>query len=379
MPDHTGRRRRQSRLLPDLSLARLFALLGAVAAVGWLLTLPEPVLVIDAGAAPPLAAPTWSGPAPVSQPGQLGDGAAYTPRLYLTTQESVGLARTTDGAAWRVMLRGSDGQISELRRVAVSELAQFDGFAVGGDTVVWAESVSRAGAQARTTLWRANWRTAGRATLVTSNTGEASFLSREYDLMVSGGQVTWAAVGAGGQTEVRSVGLGGGPVTITRLPGQYVLTASPWVVSLTGGRGSAVELVNLSTGERVTVGTSTAEIAACGPQWCRMGVLGADNALLRIDIQRPDGSQRSKIAGSEATPTIADVAILDRFVPLKTDRTAGRPVADVGLSLYDIATGATDLVAKEVANIQAYGGLLWWSTGTGAALTWHVVDLRTVP
>jgi hypothetical protein len=106
-----------------------------------------------------------------------------------------------------------------------------------------------------------------------------------------------------------------------------------------------------------------------------MSVLNGDS-VVRMDLQRVDGSDRRRIAGSEATPTIADVAVLDRFVPLATDRGDGQP--GVGLSLYDIETGRTDLVAVDAANIQARNGMLWWSTGVGPELRWHAVDLRTL-
>ncbi|MDT5024766.1 MAG: hypothetical protein QOE61_1192, partial [Micromonosporaceae bacterium] len=53
------------------------------------------------------------------------------------------------------------------------------------------------------------------------------------------------------------------------------------------------------------------------------------------------------------------------------------PVSDVGLSLYDLTLDRTDLVDSGVANVQGYGGMLWWSTGTGDDMVWHALDLRT--
>ena len=38
----------------------------------------------------------------------------------------------------------------------------------------------------------------------------------------------------------------------------------------------------------------------CGPVWCRMVVV-ANTALVRLDLQRPDGTQRHRVAGAEAT------------------------------------------------------------------------------
>jgi hypothetical protein len=62
--------------------------------------------------------------------------------------------------------------------------------------------------------------------------------------------------------------------------------------------------------------------------------------------------------------------LLDRFVPLATDRADG-----VGLNLYDLTTGTTQLVAPRATNVAGRGTILWWSTGLGADLTWHALDL----
>jgi hypothetical protein len=378
VPDFIGRRRRPARLPSKLPVGRVIALIVAVAAVVRLLTLPEPARLPPAVAAIPLTVvPNWTGPAPVSLPGRLADGTAYQPWIFITSQDSVGIARTPDNAFWRVLLVGQGGAtVTELRRVAATELPQFGAFAVGGDSVVWAETASREGAKQRTTLWRSDWRTGTKAALVTANTGEVGFANHEFDLVVTDSRVSWVAV-AGQQTEFRSVALTGGQVSIKRMAGLFELTRAPWAVSLAGGLGTPVTMVNLTTGDQIQVGTSAAELATCNPQWCRMAVLGANNDLVRIDLQRPDGTLRHRIAGSEATPSIDDVAVLDRFVPLNTDRPGeglpGRP----GLSVYDISADRLDLLATGVANVQAYDGMLWWSTGTDDSLFWHALDLRT--
>jgi hypothetical protein len=356
----------------------MFVLLVAVLGVMRLLTLPEPAHMPTAEAGPPLTViPNWTGPAPVTLSGQLSDGSAYTPRVFFTTQDSVGLAQTPDRSAWRVLMVGPGAAATELRRVPASDGPQFAGFAVDGDTVVWAESVSRDGASQRTTLWRANWRTGAKAVLVTSNTGEAMFAGQEFDLVIAAGRVSWVAQGPGDQTEVRSVPLAGGQVATRRLPGAYALSRAPWAVSRGGGRGASVDLLNLDTGAQIDVPTAAAEIATCNPTWCRMAILGGDNELARIDLMRADGTGRHRIAGNEATPTITDVAMLDRFVPLMTDRTADG-AGQTGLSIYDVTADRTDLLASGVALVQGHDGMLWWSTGTGDDLFWHALDLRTV-
>jgi len=375
VPDHTGRRRRQS----NLPIARLLVLVAALAAVVVAIVLPEAARV-PAPATPPLTVvPTWSGPAPLRVTGMLADGASYEPRIYLTADTSVGIADSGDGSPVRVILRGRAGRVTELRRLNGGDRPQFDGFAVSGDTLVWAESVSREDSPVSTTLWRTNWRTGARPSLITSKTGDPNFFGGQFDLLVQAGRVYWAAVGAGSTavTEIRSVPLSGGQVSTKKINGEYALTTWPWAVSVAGGRGTPVELVNMSTNKRIKVPTNAAEISACSPQWCRMAVLG-DNALVRIDLQRPDGTDRRRIAGNEATPTVVDVALLDRFVPLKTDRGDEASADGAGLSLYDITSGKTDLVATGVANVQARYGVLWWSTGTGDELMWFAIDLRAL-
>lgn len=343
------------------------------------LALAQPAPVWHPSSGPPVAAvsPTWSGPAPVSIPGRLPDGTTYEPRAYIDAETSVGIAPTPDGDEVRVLIR-TGTRVTELRRVAIEDHPQFDGFVVSGDTLVWAESLSRADAAVRTTLWRANWRDRSRPAVVTTDTGEADFHGGEHEIVVRSGRIYWTAVGSGSEptTEVRSVPIGGGQVSIRRVQGQYGLSAWPWLVS-PGGRGTPVRLLNLDTGDEITIRTEPDEVAACGPTLCRLAVV-ADNAVVHIDLQRPDGSERRRIAGAEATPTIADPALLDRFVPLKTDRGDGESTVGADLSIYDIQSGRTDLVATDVGTVQGRGGVLWWSTGTDADLTWHAIDLRAL-
>jgi hypothetical protein len=130
-----------------------------------------------------------------------------------------------------------------------------------------------------------------------------------------------------------------------------------------------VILLNLDTDERIDVQGADDEAVFCDPAWCRVSVTGQAE-LVAIDVMRPDGSDRRRIAGPESTPTIGDATLLDRFVPLTTDRADG-----VGLSLHDLQAGRTDLIAREAANVQGRGGILWWSTGAGPALVWHALDL----
>jgi hypothetical protein len=353
-------------------------LLVAIVGVVRLLTLPEPGRAPAAPNGPPLAiVPTWAGPEPTDTAGRLADGADYLPRVYLDPATSVGIAAAADGRSVRVIIRGAGDQVTELHSVDAEDHPEFDGFTVSGDTLVWAESLSPPEEPVSTTIWRTNWRSPGRPAAVTSDTGSAAFFGGQYDLLVRSGRVHWVALLPGDRpaTEVRSVRLAGGVVTVDRLDGEFALSAWPWVVSASPGKGTPVDLVNLTSDQRIRVPTQVGEAAVCAPTWCRMSVLNGDE-VVRLDLLRVDGSERRRIAGNEATPTVADVSVLDRFVPLATDRGDGQ--AGVGLSLYDLESGRTDLVAVDAANIQARNGMLWWSTGSGPDLVWHAVDLRTL-
>jgi hypothetical protein len=134
-----------------------------------------------------------------------------------------------------------------------------------------------------------------------------------------------------------------------------------------------VKLYNPDTGVTVPVVTGPGDAAVCDPTWCRVTVTGA-GGLLGIDMMHPDGSGRQRIAGSTSTPTVADPTLLGRYVPLATDRPDG-----VGLELYDLTSGHTVLLAEHTGNVAGRGGVLWWSTGLGSALTWHALDLATLP
>lgn len=359
-------------------MVNIVALLVAMVGVVRLLTLPgaggsnRPE--VTATGPPPLAQ-FWPDVTPASQPGALPDSTAYTPQLYLDQVTSVGTAPTRDGTQMRVLLRDADG-VRELRRVPADEFPQFAGFTASGDDVLWAESTSPDGQAARTRLYRANWRTGSRPSLVSSDMGEAVFAESQFDLVVTEGRVHWVSaefVNAA-ITQVRSVPLGGGSVSVTKVDGAYTLSTWPWLVSFSSSAQTQLELLNVQTKQRVKLTTTPAEVARCDPVWCRIVVLGGDAIPVRIDLQHPDGSQRHRIAGPDANAVIGDVALLDRFVPLGLATASDEVGRD--LVLYDISAARMVAVASGVDVIRARQGVLWWSTGSDASLTWHSLDLR---
>jgi hypothetical protein len=346
-------------------------LAAALAVVGVLFALPEPAR--DAAAVPlgptAVALPTFHGPPTADTPGVLADSTIYTPRMYLDPQTSVGLAATADARSLRLLLRTAT-KLVELRRLEVGQNPQFDGFAVSGDTLVWAETL----ASSSTSMWRANWHSGTRPVMITDAAGNATFAGSQYDVVIGDGRVHWTAQAADGATEVRSVPLdavGDQDVQVQRLTGDFGLSQWPWVVSH-GGRGKSVQLRNLDTGRTVTVATAANQNATCTPTWCRLDTL-ASTGLKGIDAKRPDGSTSTHVAGAEATPAIPDATVLDRYVPLITDQPVG-----TGLSLFDLTTGDTKLIAVNADNIRSAGSMLWWSTTSEDGVEWHAIDLSTL-
>jgi hypothetical protein len=123
------------------------------------------------------------------------------------------------------------------------------------------------------------------------------------------------------------------------------------------------------------VPASQTELVACSPTWCRVLVLGAAGGAAGIDLMRPDGSGRVRVAAGSVTAAVLDVALVDRFEVLSN---AAPPNAGVTVLLHDVRTDRTVVVATEVATVQARGPVLWWSVGEEGAATWYALDLRTL-
>jgi len=348
------------------------ALVAGLAVVAWALALPDPARP-QAGpvSAPISVAPTWTPPVTVDIAGVLSDGSAYTPRLYLAADTSVGVATAPDGTV-RVVLARAAGTVTPLHSRAAADNVQVNGFAVDGDTLVWMETVTRAGYQPATSLWRSTWTGDATAAQVTSYTNDPVFAGYSTDVALGGGLVRWTAAEGDTATQLWSVPVGGGEASYQSIDGDYRLSTLPWLVSANSGPGASVTLYNLDTGVQVPLAPGPTEAAVCDPTWCRVTVTG-DGGLVGIDMMHPDGSQRRRIAGSKSTPTVADPTLLGRYVPLATDRAGG-----VGLELYDLTTGQTQLVAERASGVAGRGGVLWWSTGVGAALAWHALDLAAL-
>jgi hypothetical protein len=305
-------------------------------------------------------------------PANLPDGPIFQPGLFLDARTAIGTAPSPDGRSLRLMLRGAEGEVREMRRRPLSQNPSFDHFAMAGDEVAWTESADGRPVE----IWTADPRTRD-ARKLTADTGDAVFYGSQYDLVIADGRVHWVA-GAGAEaTEFRSVPLAGGEVRVRTEPGVWSLTTWPWVTSGAADPTGTTVLRDPTANQERRVPVSGAELASCTPAWCRVMVMAADG-LARIDVMRPDGRDRRRIAGAGAGAAVGDVAILDRFEVLSEARPDSDLTGAEGLLIHDIATGRTVDLSGSVSGAFSRGGVVWWSTGDQDSLVWHTVDLRTV-
>ncbi|GAA2596505.1 hypothetical protein GCM10010399_28840 [Dactylosporangium fulvum] len=346
----------------------LIALAVALAVGGWLLASRPARQPVPSQQPAALRTVTQQ---PGTVPARLADGTRYTPVFYADATTSVGTVPTTDGSAERLML-WSAGAERELRRIPQARYPQFLGFTVADGMLYWAESTATPEGPYETRLWRAGLTGTTPAASLTADTGAAVFFDSQFDLVVADGRLHWIAAppDESEQTELRSVALAGGTVTVERFPGRYRWTTWPWLQSA-DQQGGPLRLVNKATGERRTVTTSSAETASCTPAWCRSLVQTPDGNNL-LDVMRPDGSERRRIPGDVNAVTV-DVGLVDRF-ELVTDLDGQK----LRLLAYDLRSGALTVLATDVGVVTARGCVVWWSPTPRDPETWYALDLRTL-
>jgi hypothetical protein len=344
---------------------------AALAAVAALLVLPAGG---KAQPTPPVtAAVAW----PQAQRGtvqaSLPDGAEYRPGLFLDARTSIGTAASPDDRYLRLVRVGADGTVRELRRLPRADHPSYQALTVSGDLLAWVESTD--GGELR--LFTAGL-SDNRPRQLTADLGRAEFYQSQYDLVVADERVHWVATAKGDVTQVRSVPLNGGPVRTRAEPGTWKLSAYPWLVNGVNDTSGSTVLRNLATGRDTPVrGARDRATTACSPAWCRMASLTADG-LNRIELMRPDGSARERMAGDTATTVIVDVAPLDRFEVLARPGPNSELTGNNELIAVEIATRRTVEISPDAGSVSYRNGMLWWSTGNLDAVVWHVLDLRTV-
>jgi hypothetical protein len=373
-PGHRGRHRRRLRRIGG-PLGLVVALVAALTLIVVSPTGRRPA--VDTGPIP--AARAWPAAQRADVPGSLPDGPAYQPVLFLDARTSVGTAPSPDATALRLVLRAADGTVRELRRLPMDASPRYAGFTVAGDELAWAESVTDAQGRGRTRMWLADLRGGRPPRQLTADTGQVAFFNSQYDMVIADGRLHWVAArpGRDAVTEIRSVPLTGGKVSVRTERGPWALTAWPWLVSASSGQSGPVQLRDLRARKVFDVDVAPTELVTCSPVWCRVLVLSGDGPA-RIDLVRPDGTDRQRVAGATATASVVDVAVLDRFELLSVTGPDAAPTSSQQLLAYDLTTGRTVDVATGVGMVLCRGGVLWWSTGEDDATVWHTVDLRTL-
>ncbi|MFI5938470.1 hypothetical protein [Actinoplanes sp. NPDC051494] len=349
------------------------ALVVALVAGGLLVAYPRQ----DAPTAPAGRAEfatAWPGAQRAEMSGNVPDGPIFHPETFLDARTAVGTAPSPDGTAVRLLIReaGDSAAPREVRRRALATNPEFGAVTVAGDEMVWTESADGE----KVSIWAAT--TAGESVRrLTTDTGGAVFAGSQWDLVVADGTVWWVAAESSELTQVRSVSLGGGPVTVRDEPGAWALTSWPWLTDGTGDRTGTGVLRALDSNREVRVPTTGTELVSCSPAWCRVMVLTSDG-LARIDAMHPDGTARRRIAGSGARAGIYDVAVLDRFEVLSEPGPDSDLTGTEGLVVYDLAADRTVGISTAAEGAFSRNGVLWWATGDQDSLRWHTLDLRTV-
>ncbi|SCL40479.1 hypothetical protein GA0074692_5819 [Micromonospora pallida] len=358
----------------------LVGLAVAVAAGTALVTVPQAgPRTADPAPPPRRVTQEWPGAVRHDLPARLAGGTAYSPVWFLDAATSIGTAPSSDGRYLRLLRRAADGAVRELRRLPATGSPEYAGFTGSGAVLAWAELTTGRDGRGHTELWTAEPGSDRPARRVTTDGGDVLFASSRHDLVIGSGRLHWVAAAPGGApaTEVRSVPLAGGRVAVRTEPGAWTLSAWPWLVSAATGGTGPVRLRNLVEGTERTVPAGPDELLSCGPVWCRT-LLPAGAGPGRLDLLRPDGRDRHRVAGGNVSAALVDVAVRDRFEVLRHTEPSAPTDGTTQLRLYDVTRRRTLLVADGVGLVFCRGDVLWWSTGGRTVTGWHALDLRTL-
>jgi hypothetical protein len=358
----------------------------ALAVIGLLLGLPAPKRPAAAGPGPavpaspsgPTLASVWPKAKPFPIPAVFPDGSTYTPVLVLDAGTSVGMVASAGGQRTDLDLVPATGAPRVLQSQLVSEAGSFDGLTATADSLYWMHTVSDATGKAHVTLWAAA-RSGGPARQLTADVGSPVFYGSQYDVQAVGDRLYWAAARPGreDQSELRSIPLTGGTVTVKLIDGAWAMSRWPWLVTAPSASDQPTRLRDVTTGAVVPVRAPANKQVTCSPSWCRMIPDNAAQAT-ETDLIRPDGSDLRMIGDANAAAIASDVALLDRYEVLMSIINSTGQVAVSRLTLYDIAAKRSVLVEPAATNAGARGTFVWWSTGDNETLAWHGLDLRTL-
>ncbi|WP_156037304.1 hypothetical protein [Glycomyces tenuis] len=314
---------------------------------------------------------TWD-LAPAEWPGTI-DGQAWRPMSFLDDTAALG----TDEAG-RLLYVEAEGDAEPTATVvaAPGAVPGVVAAAASGEHLAWIESRPDEAGRVVSELWIADRGTdgsPGEARLLTGDTGDVVLAGSAYDLQFAAEELHWLATARSAEriTEHRSVSTGGGEVEVVGHVGAWQAAAWPWLSSAGSDSLGGAELVRTDNGSGVSVAAGTDELALCSATWCRLIVTAADGS--RIDLVRPDGTERVTVAEGFASAVSADVGLIDRFEPL--EESTGETGDSQRVTLFDLAESETYLVASAAGETGADARHLWWSTGSDELRQWHVLDL----
>ena len=343
------------------------------------------LLVSPPGQSPPPATPVpaalaWPQARTGTVPTTLPDGSAFEPVAYLDAGTAVGTAAGAGGTGGgdgdlRLVLRRAGGSLRVLRSLPERDAPFFGDVAVDGDVLAWSEGTG-GGALG---LWTASVRDGRPARRVTADAGDLQSRGSQHDLTIEDGRLHWVASdpGGGDAVQLRSVALTGGPVTSRRIAGSWQLSAWPWLVNGATTTLGTTALRDAVTDREVRVarppGLAT---TSCSPAWCEDVTQERDGGT-RVELRRPDGSERVRVPADAVAPAVGDVAPLDRFEVLSRS-VANTDVTGTGpLLVYELETRRTVQLSPDAAVVAYRHGVLWWQNGNGSTV-WRSVDLRTI-
>ncbi|NMO53929.1 hypothetical protein HH310_22450 [Actinoplanes sp. TBRC 11911] len=302
----------------------------------------------------------------------LTDGTPYEPGLFLNAGTSIGTAPSKDHRWVRLLERRSDGSVVLIRELPQGRSPSFSGLAAAGDTLVWIENLT----QGKSSVWTSSLRRPAPRSL-TADAGDVASDQSAYDLVIAAGSVYWTASGASDTTEVRSVPLSGGAVTVRAEPGDWGLSAWPYMVNGVISAPGTTLIRDLVTGRDRAVRSVARAITRCSPSWCEMSVVDKHGET-SVELMRPDGSHRMRVGGSDMAGALPDPVVLDRFEILAQFDTNSQLTNHTVLIAYELATHRQVLISPDAFDVTYRAGVLWWSTGTDDNFIRHAVDLRTV-
>jgi hypothetical protein len=356
-------------------LAGVAGLVVALAAAFGLLTLPPP----HAPGTEWTLKEAFPRAAVADVPGYVDGDWAYQPMLFLDARTSLGTATPSSGGQTAMVILGPDGKTKTVRTLGQDDAPQFGGFTAGDDHVAWLEQTAGADGQGDAAIWVAG-RDGSGAHVLTHDVGDFSFFNSQYDMIIRDGRVYWIAAAPGDSltSEIRSIPLTGGAVSVRRMDGGWQSVGGDWLVSAMTGGGGATSLINWKTGRRESIPNQPSELVTCSSALCRVLVLGGDGGATRIDVMRPDGRDRRRAASGSVTASLIDVGLLDRWEVYSRQGSGASTLASQQVLLYDVKEKRTINLADGAGQIMGRDGYIWWGTGTGDYVMWHVVDLHTL-